>query len=379
MSGGPTDLSTPPVSNKKINVLYLQPGTTVFAGIERVVDTICSEIGKTYKDDFNVDVLLVSEHLNHPPEPRGYTIIRRPVSSRRGLMWAFRSVTREKRYDLVVVPQIEPVVIYWFSCLGLRQRIAMHLHGNPRRESGHLKAKFLFFLLKHLILRRVSSVFGTSPRQLKAFRDDFNCRRPLVWVPNPVRTFQVPGRDDKPAPGIVTFVNVGRYAYQKGQDILIDAFAKLYAHRQDIRLRLVGHGADERALADQIRRLGLSDVVTLEHHPDNPQRVLYASDVFVATSRWEGWSLAICEALRCGLPVVSTDCEFGPSDILVDRRLGRLVPPGDEAALVDAMAYYCAHIAEERSHADFRRNNIDQYSVEKVAKIHAQAIKQAIA
>jgi len=367
-----------PATDRKIKVLYCQPGTTVFAGIERVNDAICTELAETYGDTFDVDVLLVSEHRNHPPLPRTYTIVRRPGSTRLGLIRAFRSVVREKHYDLVVVPQIEPAVIFWFSRLGLKQPIAMHLHGNPRRESGHLKAKILFFLLRHLVLRRVAVVFGTSPRQLRAFTEDFNCRRPTVWVPNPVRTFEAPGPDDKPTAGLVTFVNVGRYDYQKGQDILVDAFAALYKRRQDIRLRLVGHGADKPALSEQIQRLGLGDVVTLEYHPDNPQQVLYASDVFVATSRWEGWSLAICEALRCGLPVISTDCEFGPSDILIDRRLGQLVPSGDEAALVEAMNDYCDRIDEERTFADYRRQNIDRYSVENSTKIHADAIRQAV-
>jgi glycosyltransferase involved in cell wall biosynthesis len=366
-------------TDRKINVLYCQPGTTVFAGIERVNDEICTELAETYGDAFDVDVLLVSEHGNHPPLPRAYTIVRRDGSSRLALMHAFRSVVREKHYDLVVVPQIESTVIFWFSRLGLKQPIAMHLHGNPRRESGHLKAKILFFLLRHLVLRRVAVVFGTSPRQLRAFADDFKCGRPTVWVPNPVRKFAVPGPDDTPPAGLVTFVNVGRYDYQKGQDILIDAFAALYERRQDVRLRLVGHGADKAALSEQIRRLGLSDVVKLEYHPDSPERVLYASDVFVATSRWEGWSLAICEALRCGLPVISTDCEFGPSDILIDRRLGQLVPPNDKAALVEAMNSYCDRIAEERAFADFRRQNIERYSVENSTKVHAEAIRQAVA
>jgi glycosyltransferase involved in cell wall biosynthesis len=368
----------PVATDRKIKVLYCQPGTKAFAGIERVNDEICTELAKAHGDAFDVDVLLVSEHRNYPSTPRTYNIVRRAVFSRLGLMRAFRSVVREKPYDLVVVPQIESTVIFWFARLGLKRPIAMHLHGNPRRESGHLKAKILFFLLRHLVLRKVAVVFGTSPRQLKAFREDFDCRRPTVWVPNPVRTFDPPGPSEKPTPGLVTFVNVGRYDYQKGQDILIAAFARLYERRQDIRLRLVGHGADKTALADQIQRLGLSDVVKLEYHPDSPQRALYASDVFVATSRWEGWSLAICEALRCGLPVISTDCEFGPSDILVDRRLGQLVPANDEAALVEAMNHYCNRNVEEKAFADFRRKNIEQYSAENTAKVHAEAIRRAV-
>ena len=182
---------------KKLRVLYCQPGTDIFAGIERVVDAVCTELATNYNDIFEIDVLLVSEHKNYPTEPRKYNIVRRLVSSRIGLITTFRNTVRAKNYDLVVVPQIEPTVIFWFSCLGLQQRIAMHLHGNPRREGGHLKAKILFFLLRYCVLHRIASVFGTSPRQLKAFSDDFDCRRPIVWGAEPgpeIRPLPAPAR-----------------------------------------------------------------------------------------------------------------------------------------------------------------------------------------
>lgn len=362
---------------EKVQILYLQPGSSVFAGIERVVDTIGGELAQKCGTEFAVDVLRVTQHANYPAEPRPYRSVFRPVTSRLHLLRIFRDVSKGGRYDLVIVPQIEPTVIFWLARLGIPQRITMHLHGNPRRESASLKSKVKFFLLKHYILPRIASVFGTSPRQLRAFEADFNCRRPMYWVPNPVRHFEASDADIRPDPAVITFVNVGRYAFQKGQDLLVRAFARLYERRRNVRLNLVGHGSDKAALADQIQALGLSEVVRLVHYPDNPQRALFASDVFVATSRWEGWSLAICEALRCGLPVISTDCEFGPSDILVDRRLGRLIPPDDEEALIESMEYYCDNIILERSFSEFRKHHIDQYSAERIVHIHADAIRQS--
>jgi glycosyltransferase involved in cell wall biosynthesis len=362
----------------KIRILYVQPGTSIFAGIERVVDTICTELVKSYAAEFDIDVLRITQHKNYPAEPRLYKSVFRPVTSRFDLMRIFRDVARSKRYDLVVIPQIEPAVVFWFARLGHRQRIAMHLHGNPRREATNFKSKIKFFLFRHLVLSKVTSIFGTSPRQLREFGSDFHCGRPMYWVPNPVRRFDPPGDDLTRDPTVVTFVNVGRYEFQKGQDILVRAFAKLHARRENVRLNLVGHGSDKEALAEQINSLGLSSVIRLAHYPDNPQRALYTSDIFVATSRWEGWSLAICEALRCGLPVISTDCEFGPSDILVDQRLGRLVQPGDEEGLINAMAYYCDNIEHERSFSSFRMENIDQYSAENVVHVHADAIRRSV-
>src|SRR3981189_863857 len=125
------------------------------------------------------------------------------------------------------------------------------------------------------------------------------------------------------------------------------------------KLRLVGYGESEPDLRNTIKRLGLETAAFIEHHPDNPQMALSESDVYVSTSRWEGWSLAICEALKFGLPVISLDCDFGPSDILTERRLGILVPPSKENELVDAMKYYCDNLALEKELSDYRKTSID--------------------
>ncbi|WP_040675152.1 glycosyltransferase [Rhizobium grahamii] len=363
----------PPRSARKI--LYIQPGTQSFAGIERVVDTICSSLTDRYHEDFDVDVLYTSEHHNRPSERRYHTIDRRP-HGRLQLMTTFRDVIKSKKYDLVVVPQIEPAVIAMVSCLGIQRNFAIHLHGNPKRERSHLKARILFFLMKAFFLRRTAYVFGTSPRQLSSFREMFDSKVPQCWVPNPVRKFdnaQTTGGE----PGCVTFINVGRFSHQKGQDILVRAFAEVHKQRKNTRLKIVGHGSGEEDLRREIARLQLQDVVAIEHHPDDPQPALSTSDIYVSTSRWEGWSLAICEALRFGLPVIATDCEFGPSDILVDPRLGRLVDPEGGASLVTAMIDYCDHIVSAKRDSDFRQSFIDQYSEEKVVDVHATALRAA--
>ncbi|WP_112410776.1 glycosyltransferase [Rhizobium sp. BK312] len=363
-----------PASPKRI--LYIQPGTSSFAGIERVVDTICSALSDKYPADFDIDVLYTSEHKNRPHGTQSYNIIDRIVHNRRELMSVLRDVIGAKDYDLVVVPQIEPTVICMIACIGIRRNFAMHLHGNPRLEPSHLKAKILFFLMRIYFIKRLTYVFGTSPRQLESFKAMFRSSVRQYWLPNPVRRFDALQKPEGEE-GCVTFVNVGRFSFQKGQDILLTAFAEAYKLRPNIRLKVVGYGDGEAELRNQIRDLGLAAVVSVEHHPDNPSPALAASDVYVSTSRWEGWSLAICEALRFGLPVISTDCEFGPSDILVDRRLGLLVPVSGGEELVKAMLYYCDHLEEERAHAEFRQNFIDIYDTERVVDVHADALRIA--
>lgn len=361
-------------SSRPLKILYIQPGTSTFAGIERVVDTICTCLADKYSDTFDIDVLYTSVHQNRPKEVPRYTAIDRLASSRLGLIWILRDVIASKDYSLVVVPQIEPTVVCMVACIGIRRKFAVYLHGNPRLERSHIKAKLLFFLMRAFFVSRVASVFGTSPRQLAAFKTMFKSNQPDFWVPNPVRKFDVP--DEIAARQIeeIRFINVGRFSFQKGQDILLAAFSELRKVRSNIKLKIVGYGQDETALREKIERLGLEDAVSIEYHPDNPQPALAESDVYVSTSRWEGWSLAICEALRFGLPVIATDCEFGPSDILIDPRLGRLVPIDDLDELVETMDYYCRNLNQEKTHGRFRQSFIDRFSTENVVDIHADAL-----
>lgn len=384
-STGSKPTTQPPTQpTGRANILYVLPHTKGFAGIERVVDDVCSMLASKYGHRFDITVLATSTHGGHHFEDRPYRLIKAHANNRWQLLRNVRRVVSSSHYDLVVVPQVEPTVAYWLACVGIPTQFAMHLHGNPARERSHWKAKVLFALLDKLVLHRLTCIFGTSPQQLSAFESMFPSAVPRRWVPNPVRKFADDTTPESGSPhGRTTFVNVGRFHRQKGQDILLKAFAQLLTKRPNSVLKLVGFGAEEANLKQLAHDLGVADAVSFEYHPKNPQAALASSDVYVSASRWEGWSLAICEALRMGLPVVSTDCEFGPRDILTDHRLGRLVPMKTEddlaGDLADAMLCYYDNLEQEQQHGAYRKEYVDKFSAEEVVHTHAQALLQGLA
>jgi len=364
--------------DRKTKVLYIVPPTRSFAGIERVTDSICSALATEYQSDLDVSVLYTSPFEQIVGQPRPYHVILSFSDGRLDLLRRVRKTIAGGRFDLVVVPQVEATAVFWLACLGIRRRFILYLHGNPRLERRSFKASALFEVMRLLVLPRLARVFGTSPRQLDAFRSDYPSKVEHVWVANPVRSFDAPVPVPAPAIGRpVRFVTVGRFAYQKGYDILLRAFAAFCEKRGDAELALVGYGEEEPAIRSLIDELGLAGRVTIQHYPDSPAIPLSNSDVYLSGARWEGWSLAICEALRFGLPVVAFDCEFGPSDIIVDDRLGRLVPLGDTAGFVKAMVHYHDHVVSERRHAQYRIDYIDRFSLDKVVHAHARALLAA--
>lgn len=340
-----------------------------------MLDDLCSGLAQIHGNTLIVDVLYTSIYKDEPLLDRPYRKIQIDTNfSTLRFMWTVRSVTQQNQYDLVVSAQIEGTVLCWIASLGLDNRFVAYLHGNPYRERTHWKAHVLFFVMKAVVLRRLAGVFGTSSRQLEAFYQMFGIDVARHWVPNPVRRFSVGDAQPRQDDGFVYIVNVGRYDRQKGQDLLIDAFASAINMRSNLRLRLVGHGADEQLLRNKVEALGLQDYVTFEYYPTNPAPALSRSDIYVSSSRWEGWSLAICEALRFGLPVIATNCDFGPSEILTDCRLGRLVPPEDIGLMTDAILYYVDHLEDQKVFSQFRKSYMERFDIDRVVEIHAQAL-----
>ena len=108
--------------------------------------------------------------------------------------------------------------------------------------------------------------------------------------------------------------------------------------RVDARLLILGDGECRAALAAQARQLGIESSVFMPGFVKDPSPYYQHADLHVLSSTGEGLPTVIIEALEAGTPVVSTDCQSGPREILSDGQFGRLVPVGDAVALAAAMA-----------------------------------------
>ncbi len=166
-------------------------------------------------------------------------------------------------------------------------------------------------------------------------------------------------------------VCVGRLSPEKDQRTLIQAMALLPA---DLpwRLAIVGEGVERPALEALVRDLGLADRIILTGQVADPFAVMMRARVAVCASVYEGLCNAIIEALACGTPVVSTDCPYGPVEILQGGRFGALTPVGDAKALAAAITTAMTQIPDR---ATLRARGLD-YTAERAAQRFLEIIAE---
>lgn len=133
-------------------------------------------------------------------------------------------------------------------------------------------------------------------------------------------------------------VGVGRLDDQKGFDLLIRAFAECRRGRPGWQLTILGDGEKRGEFEALAQQLGVASEVRFPGRVVAPATYLREADLFVLSSRYEGFPNALLEAMAVGLPVIATDCPSGPAHIVRNGVDGILVPTEDVGALAAAMA-----------------------------------------
>lgn len=163
-------------------------------------------------------------------------------------------------------------------------------------------------------------------------------------------------------------IAVGRYTYQKGFDLLIDAWKTVHRECPEWKLDIVGEGEDRDKLQKQIIDCGLEGVITLTGVKHDLEEVYSHASLLVMSSRYEGFGLVITEAFSYGLPVVSFDCKCGPKDIISDGVDGYLVSFGDLDGLSRKILSIIKDDELRRSMGKAARISSERYDIDTVMK-----------
>lgn len=170
-------------------------------------------------------------------------------------------------------------------------------------------------------------------------------------------------------------LGVGRLTKQKDFPTLIRAFS-LILQQIPAKLIILGEGEDRGRLEYLIKELKLENDVSLLGFVENPYAYMQRSDVFVLSSRWEGFGNVLVEAMACGCPVVSTNCPSGPAEILGNGEYGILVPVGDVEKMAKSIIKILTNkeLREELSNKALKRAK--EFHVEKAVEKYLQIFSE---
>jgi glycosyltransferase involved in cell wall biosynthesis len=200
--------------------------------------------------------------------------------------------------------------------------------------------------LRHFTYRWAKAVVVQTP-EVRRWAERFLPSEAVHVIPNPVTAPQdeIRASDDAGGAGFPLVeagfrhvVAMGRLDAQKGFDLLVRAFAECCRERPEWRLTIIGEGEERGELEALAKQLGVASRVRFPGRVALPAPVLRRADLFVLSSRYEGFPNALLEAMAVGLPVIATDCPSGPAHIVRNGVDGILVPTEDVGALAAAIA-----------------------------------------
>ena len=208
-------------------------------------------------------------------------------------------------------------------------------------DSNGLKRLFAKFWMKSLVgkLKRLDQLVVLTDKSKASWPELSN----VTVIPDPI-TIEV--KSDERGKCSKRVVTIGRYAYQKGYDLLLQAWAEVEPRITQIvtekgseewTLDIYGQG-DQTNYRQLMTELGIdANRCHLNGPVEDVVKVYQDSSIFVLSSRFEGFGMVLVEAMACGLPVVSFDCPAGPDEIITDGVDGLLVPSGDVHALAEKL------------------------------------------
>ncbi|MGK7893752.1 MAG: glycosyltransferase [Xenococcus sp. (in: cyanobacteria)] len=312
-------------------------------GAERVfINLIQGFIARGIKVDL---VLNIAEGAYLPQVPAKARVIElKTPNLLKGLPRLAKYLKKEKPDTLISALHFNNEIAIWAKLLaGVKTRVVVSEHNTLSVRSKHqtdrekwapLFARFFYpwaneiVTVSHGAAADLSQVTGLPLSRIKVIYNPVITPELLEQAKEPV---EHPWFADGEPPVILA---VGRLHKQKDYSTLIRAFAKVRQNKP-CRLMILGTGPDRQKLQSLIKELDLESDVLLSGFKANPYAYMSKASMLVLSSQWEGLPTVLIEALAIGIPVIATDCQSGPNEILDNGKYGDLVPVGDSNMMAE--------------------------------------------
>lgn len=261
---------------------------------------------------------------------------------------AFRRMILDHRPDVVMSFLKGTAILTYLSLMGLganRPRWIAREGNNVLTladyESPNPAARWASLALTRRAYARADGVLANSSDMAAGLIDDLGIApEKMHTINNPIDIELIQASAKQVMAGMPKrpyILSAGRLEYQKAHEVLIRAFAASGAWRTHA-LVILGKGSLINDLHRLAAQLGVGEHVRFIGFVSNPYAWMAKADLFVLSSRWEGFPTVAAEALASGTPLLMTDCKFGPRDVIEPGVSGELVPVDDAEAMAVQIA-----------------------------------------
>jgi len=365
-----------------MKIVYLYTALVTIGGADRVI----TNKANYFAENFGYDVTIITDSQgDNPPifplSPKVHLINLNIMFGRQyghGLLlrayYYFKLMHKYKRLVTHELNRIKPD--FTISTFGRESDFLSELNdGSKKIEEVHVVRQYIrnFHRIENLslpyrfIARYWRYKIDKSVKKLAAVvaltqhdADEWQrvCHTAYV-IPN-----SLPFDDDKisDVSSSKNIISVGRLSEEKGYDLLIKAWAMISKKYSDWKIHVYGEGLLKPCLENLVKENDVETSFLFEKPVTDIQKKYLSSAFFVSSSHFEGFGMALIEAMACGLPCVSFNCPCGPADIIKDNEDGFLVNNGDVKELSEKIAYMIDH-PEERANMGLRaKDNVKRYS-----------------
>ena len=355
-------------------IAFIRKTLDAYGGAERVLINLANSLSEIY------DVYIINLYKNQPAYPIStninglyYVNEKKPWTKYfifEDMIWLKRFLKKEKIDVAISVGRGWPAIVSG-ACLGGAAKFIMWEHSGVygldlEANKGNKLSKILFE--KHLVCGFDKIVLLTE-NEIPLYKKRYPKVSHVDAIYNSIddRLFaDIPDYDVKAC----KLMTVGRIAFQKGYEYLVDVAQKVFARHPDWRWDIYGDGEAEykEKIAALIRERGLEGRLTLCGNRSDIYDLYQNYGVYVMTSRYEGLPMVLLEAKVKKLPLVSFDINSGPSDIIEDGVSGYLVPPFDTDAMAERICELIEHPELRQKFSDHAWDNIDKFRKEAVVQ-----------
>jgi GalNAc-alpha-(1->4)-GalNAc-alpha-(1->3)-diNAcBac-PP-undecaprenol alpha-1,4-N-acetyl-D-galactosaminyltransferase len=284
-----------------------------------------------------------------------------------------RSAIRDFKPEVILSFLDTTNVRMLLASIGTGVPVIVEEHTDPTQSSLGRSVKFL----RRLLYKRARAVVVLHPGIARWARS-FVRSEAIYVIPNPISSqFRKNGRVN-PARDGHRVIAIGRLETVKGFDMLLRAFAQSAQQHPGWTLKIIGDGSKREQLHALAAALQIGDRVSWERAVKEPEKELHRSDLFVLSSRYEGFPMVLLEAMACGLAVVSFDCPSGPREIIHDGEDGLLVPANEIGALAAAMSRLMSSEDERKRLGERAAHVVERFGVAKVADMWTTVFEQVL-